>query len=172
MTFKEYSVKVRKAKEYNPRKANIHPSKYIVRKILKEHPEFNINREDYQKMIRTINQLLAEEFLNKGKLVFPYRLGAIRIAKYTPIVRMIDGKLYRTTVINWKATCELWYTNKKAEAAKTLVRYDPKPFYCIRYGRNPRNYVRLKSYDFIPSRTLYHKLKERIDNDKIYISYE
>lgn len=144
---------------------------YDVYKIIRKNHWFNIGRpikeKDYYKTIRSINKYLAENIANGKTVVFPAKMGKLELRKIETGVSIVDNKLKITYPVNWKETLKLWYNDKEAKEAKTLIR-DEEPFvYRVKYCKATANYENKIFYKFDLNQFIQKALKENIKNKKV-----
>lgn len=168
--FRADVLKLTKPKRFKPTKTLY--SKHIIRSIRKKYEKSHIVPEDiYSQLIRRVNELLLDELFTRGSLRLPHHMGVIRIIVRKSSVYIEDGKLMRTTTVNWKETLKLWYENPKARDKKSLVRDVPQNVYRIRWNWVKTGFRNQQYYTFKPCRALKLKLKDII-NTKGVPSYE
>lgn len=113
-----------------------------------------ISTKHFYGIVRTVNDLLAEE-LKQGKDVrFPQKMGQLEVRRFNTYVKFIDGKLHTNRGINWKATLELWNEDKEARESKLLVRSEDKKALTIFYNRHVGEYNNKSIMQFKPNRAL------------------
>ena len=138
----------------------------IYSNIIKKNPYLSyIDKYKFVKIIRKVNQLLAEELLKYGCLQLPLKLGKLIISVYESKILYIDKNLIRTTHVNWDKTLDLWENNDKAKEKKTLVRDLPQNIYRVRWIREGVKNTRC--YTFKTCRSLKLKLKEKINKEGV-----
>ena len=130
--------------------------------ILKEVQDFAI--------IRSINNLLRESFIDGNDIKFPEKMGSLELRANKPKI-VLNGKKVKTNLpIDWNATLKLWYEDKQAYKDKFLVKTVESEIYKIYYSKNKANYNNKSFYQFIPNREfklqLKHALKEENLKDK------
>lgn len=151
---------------------------YDAYKHMRKNGWYNIGRpvkeKEFYAIIRGVNKLLAEE-LGKGNTVrFPERMGTLELRKYQQGASIVNGKLKVTYPINWSDTLKLWYEDGEAYKNKTLLRFNEKYVYRVKYLVNFDNakYENKCFYQFVLNRKIRKALKENIKKDKIDCLYE
>ena len=69
---------------------------------------------EFYKIIRRVNQYLAEELSNGHEIHLPHRLGILELRKRPTRIEIVDNKLVTTLPIDWDATLKLWYEDEQA----------------------------------------------------------
>lgn len=121
-----------------------------------------ISEKDFGEIIKVFHQTLQDQLL-QGKIVrLPHRMGCLEIRKYETSIQYKGGKLKTNLPVNWGATLKLWYEDKEAHDNKTLVRFENKNTFIIYYNKTTVAFNNKSFYQFIPTRVLKKKLKQRI----------
>lgn len=132
---------------------------------------FNIGRvlkeQQFQQIIRGVNNLLAQELMKGNSITFPLRMGSLELRKYQGSVHNINGKLNINYPINWDATLKLWYEDKESYKNKQLVRYTQKEYIKIIYNKITANYENKAFFQFIANREIKRIITKRIKQGKI-----
>ena len=81
-------------------------------------------------------------------------------------VKIVDGKLKIGYPINWDKTIKLWYKDEEARKNKTLLRYEPKYIYHIKYNKYHAMYENQVFYEFDVNRFIKRALVKSINNGK------
>lgn len=122
----------------------------------------------FQRIISSVNLLLAESLLEGHTINFPYRMGKIVIIKRKPSDTIDEqGKLKTSRAIDWDKTIKLWYEDEKAHKDKILVRCMDKERFYINYDKRKASYNNNMFFEFRANRSLKNKLKERIESTGI-----
>lgn len=144
-SFKEFIAKTKKVN--GPRKHKIKNSLGIRQAFLflQRNKWFSIGRSikenQFQKIIRSINILLAQELIKGNEIIFPERMGILELRKYQRNAYINkEGKLVITYPIDWDATLKLWYEDSEALKNKQLIRHTHKDTVKILYNRCSANY--------------------------------
>lgn len=141
------------------------------RKNKPKDKKYVLTSSQYFKIIRTLNQALAQQLIDKGKIVLPERLGIVEIKKYTPTIKLENNKIKTNLPIDWNATVNLWCEDKECKQNKTLVRKNVAYVFKIRYDKTKANYNNKSFYQFTPNRQLKIALKDVINNNPKYDAF-
>jgi len=145
-------------------------------KVLKKNHWYNIGRplkeKEFFRIIRGINDLLAENIVNGIPVKFPEKMGELELMKEKRGVSFVDGKLKNTYPIDWDKTLRLWYEDPEAYQQRILVRNEQKEVFIVRYKKNRvACYENKTFYQFVLNRFIKKALKENIQNGKIDTLY-
>lgn len=113
----------------------------------------------YASLIKEINSLLVNTFLQGNDIVFPYGLGKVSLLKYR-----VNGKY---SLIDWNRTLDLWYKDKESEDNKAVVKLENKEVYKITYSKKPKSFTNQQYIMFRANRDLKQKVKQSIVNNEI-----
>lgn len=123
-----------------------------------------VSERDFGKIIKAINKTLQDNLIAGKDVVFPHRMGMLEIRKYKVGVSIKDGKLKINLPIDFKRTLELWHEDEESYKNKKFVRHEAKEGFKIYYNKAKANYNNKSFYQFIPTRTIKIRLKNRILN--------
>lgn len=144
---------------------------YDAYKAIRKNKWYNIGRplkeHEFYSIIRKVNNYLAESLYGGNIVIFPHRMGSLRVYRKKSAAKIIDGKLRITNPINWDATLSLWFRDKEAMKNKTLVRYMNKCFYFIIYSKKNAVYKNIGFYSMQINRFLLKELSDRINKGQI-----
>ena len=165
MDYREFRKEVQKADKSRVHKVTGSLGVYDAYKYIRKHKWFDIGRPlkegEFYRIIRGINEYLAEE-LSKGKEIkLPHRLGTLEIRKRPTRIAIVDGKLITNLPIDWDKTLKLWYEDKEAFDNKTLVRVESEETFKVYYNKQTANYNNKSFYEFSPNREIKRKLALR-----------
>lgn len=132
---------------------------YDIGRPLKEHEFYSI--------IRSVNNLLAEELSGGKEVVFPYKMGKLELKKSKRGVSIVEGKLKITYPVNWKETMKLWEQDEDSRINKRLIRFENEYIYHIRYCRATAIFENKSFFEFHLNRNIKRALKDNINNGKI-----
>jgi len=57
-------------------------------------------------------------------VVFPYGLGSLQIESHENTIKIVDGTIHTSYMIDWNETIKLWFSDDECRKKKTLVRND------------------------------------------------
>lgn len=129
-----------------------------------------ILQKDFHKIIRTVNNLLASRLEAGNDIKFPMRMGQLEVRKFSPYVKLVDGKIKTNRGIDWKATLMLWEKDEDAKENKVLVRTEDKEAFIIFYNKAFANYKNKTLYKFRPNRELAIRIR-KAGNEGIIDAY-
>ena len=162
-----------RSKLYNkPRKFKVSGSwgTFDAYKLARKHSWYNIGKavkvHDFHIIVRQVNKLLLERLLSGEVVKFPSRMGAIEVRKYERGAKLVDGKLKINYPVDWDSTLKLWAEDEEAYKNKTLIRFEDKTGYRIKYDRFNATYDNKIFYEFclhVPAKRL---LKDSIKQGK------
>ena len=166
MDFKEFRDTIKKNK--GPRIHKITNS-YGVRDGFNYYRKLNLKsskhcltRSEYFKVIRMVNQFLANSLIEGDDITFPARMGKLELRKYKAQIKIDNEKIKTNLPIDWNRTLKLWYEDEESYKNKTLVKMEEREIYKIYYNKNIANYRNKSFYQFNINRDLKRKLKENI----------
>lgn len=170
MDYKEFRSKLMKAD--TPKKSKVRNSwgVYDAYKQIRKNGWYDIGRplkeHEFYSIVRGINDLLAKEIVKGNTVKFPHNMGELELRKFKPEVKIVGGKLKIGYPINWDKTIKLWYKDEEARKNKTLLRYEPKYIYHIKYNRHLAMYKNQVFYEFDVNRFIKRALVKSINNGK------
>ena len=138
------------------------------RKIRPKDKSFVLKDVQYFAIIRTINKMFVDEFLKGLDIIFPEKMGSLRLVKNPAIFKYAkDNKIKTYMPIDWDATLKLWYEDAESYKNKTLVKKEEKEYFRIKYDKTRADYNNKSFYKLEPNRELKLRLKEKIRNKEI-----
>lgn len=139
---------------------------YDAYKLIRKNKWYDIGRpvteHEFYSIVRSINNLLAEEVANGNTVAFPSRMGKLELRKFQRGVSLVDGKLRITYPVNWEETLKLWFEDEEAKKNKTLLRNESDFVYHVRYDKFDATYENKSFYQFALNRFIKKKLKDKI----------
>lgn len=172
MGLQEFKRRVRKLNQPRHYKVNNSLGVYDAYKWIRKNKWFDIGRplkeHEFYSIIRKINLLLVEEFLNSGELTLPQRMGTLELRKFEAKIRLDEkGKIKTNLPIDWEKTLELWYEDEEAYKSRTLVKMEEQEMFKIYYNKSIANYNNRAFYEFIFNKDLKTRLKQKIKKGNI-----
>lgn len=146
-------------------------------KFFKEtNEDLNIDFKLYKKVISMFNSeiinLIIEDNLEYN---IPYLGSTLSIKKDKRLPKIVNGKLYNTTPVDWVETNKLWSEDSEAREKKLLVRYlnshTSKYVFRIYFKKHKLPFKNKQFYSFKSSRNFQRTLSARI-NDETKEKYE
>ena len=125
-----------------------------IGRILSEHEFYTI--------IRQVNNMLADRFLEGNDIDLPHKLGKLELRKYNSKVSFKDGKLKTNLPIDWDRTLKLWAEDSSSYKEKILVRLEEQEIFKVFYNKSKANYNNKSFYEFEVNRDLKRRLKQKI----------
>lgn len=164
MKYTEFKEQVQKINKSRTHKVTGSIGVYQAYKYIRKNKWFDIGRPlkegEFYRIVRKINNCLAEE-LSKGKEIrLPHRLGTLEIRKRPTRMAIVNGKLVTSLPIDWDRTLQLWYEDKEAFDNKTLIRIETEEVFKVYYNKQSANYNNKSFYEFKPNRELKRRLSK------------
>lgn len=164
MNYQEFRNEIQKANDKRIHKVTGSLGVYDAYKWIRKNKWLDIERPlkegEFYRIIRRINQYLAEELSNGHEIHLPHRLGVLELRKRPTRVEIINNKLVTTLPINWDATLKLWYEDEEAYQNKTLVRLESEEVFKVYYNKTSANYINKSFYIFRPNRELQRNISK------------
>ena len=126
-----------------------------------------VDEATYKKIIKAVNNKLANNLLNNKDIVLPYRMGILEIRKFNKSIKIVNNKAITNLGIDWKETLKLWESDEEARTNKTLVRFNVDTIFRVVYNKYNANYRNQLFYKFSVLRRIKVKLKEKINDNAI-----
>lgn len=139
------------------------------RKNKPKESKFVLTESQYFTIIRTFNNLLAENISLGIDVKLPYMLGTIELRKFKPTIYIDPNtdKLKINLPINWTETHKLWFEDEESHKEKKLIFLEEDAIYKIKYNKYKAKYKNKKFYNFNINRNIKIKLKHNIKNNLI-----
>lgn len=138
----------------------------------KDHPELDIDYKKYVKVITEFNEAITTLIIEENvEYTLPYVGSTLSVKKDKRVPRIVNGKLYNTSPVDWVATNKLWSSDSEAHEKKLLVRFlnthTMKHVFRIYFKKFKLNYMNKNLYKFETNRDFSRALGARInDEDK------
>ena len=114
-----------------------------------------ISEKNYYALLRQVNQILATELIEKGKLELPYKMGVVEYRKLPYNVHQNkSGRYVSNAKVNWDKTFELWYNDEQAYKDKILIKHETDGIAKNLYIKNKADYPNKCFYTFIPQKEI------------------
>lgn len=166
MEFKDFKVAVQRAPDSRVHKITGSLGSYDAYKYIRKNKWFDIGQrlteKQFYKIIRTINDFLAQALSRGVEIKLPHRLGVLEVRKRPTRISLIDGKVVTTMPIDWDRTLKLWYEDPESYQNRTLVRIETEEVFKIYYNKNTANYNNKSFYEFKPNRDVKRRLNKYI----------
>lgn len=171
MNYTEFESKILKRNEKKFAKVRNSWGVYDAYKYIRKNGWFDIGKpikeKDFYKIIRKVNDAIAQGICKGDSIVFPARMGRLDLRKFERGVSIVGGKLKITYPVDWSETLKLWYTNEEERKKKTLLRMENRYVYHVRYNKHDANYANKDFYEFVLNRKIKKTLKENINNGQV-----
>lgn len=171
MDYKEFNTKLKKGDQKKIARVRGSFGVYDCYKEIRKNQWYDIGRplkeHEFYSIIRSINRLLANEIANGNEVTFPCHMGKLELRKDIRGVSIIDGKLINTYPVDWGSTMRLWYEDEEARNNKTLLRYENKYDFHVRYNKFRANFENKTFYEFDTNRFIKLALRNNIKQGKI-----
>ena len=126
-----------------------------------------ITERQFGLIIKAIHKALKDQLLSCQDIDFPNRMGKIELRKFATKVEFKDGKLVTNLPVDFDKTIRLWYEDEEAHKNKTVVRFEAREGFKIRYDKSMANYNNKIFYEFLPNKELKRELSIKIKNGEI-----
>lgn len=138
------------------------------RKNRPKEKKFVIIEKDYFNIIRSINNIVAQQVAKGVELKLPYRFGSLLVEQRKLEPKLDEnGKLIYRAPIDWDATLKLWYENAEDKENKTLVKTEQRTIYKITYSKKKAKYTNEGFVIFSPNRELKKQVQKETINGYI-----
>lgn len=167
----EFRRKILKVNGPREHKINNSIGVYDCYKTIRKNKWFDIGKpiseHDYYRIIRTVNNILAD-LLSKGHDVnLPCRMGRLELRKYEAKITLSNGKVITNLPIDWDRTLKLWSEDEEAYQKRTLIKMEEEEVFKVYYNRGKANYENKSFFAFDINRELKKKLKKNIKEGRI-----
>lgn len=126
--------------------------------------EYVLDSGTYYKIIRMVNEAMADKFAREHQLELPNRMGMLEFIKYPHTLKIIDGKVKTSRPVDWLATAKLWYEDPDAESKKILIRSEEEEGVKVYYRKKNAVYNNKFFYDFEVHRTVRRRYKNFVES--------
>jgi hypothetical protein len=129
-----------------------------------------VSYQEYAKVINSLNQSLAKRLINVGMVDLPLNCG--RISINTVPIRYKETKkgFTNTAGIDWQKTLKLWYEDHREFENKTLVKFDIKERFAVRYNRYNTAMINSMYFMFKLHRNVIQEINTLFKNNKLNIN--
>lgn len=176
-TYKEYSKRIRGVGKKNNHPFEIRNSwgvydyfKYYRKKQC-ENKKSYIPTEQYYKLIRTVNSRLCDVLLEEKRLELPLNMGTLEVIGFEHTIKLVDGKVKTSRMIDWYNTLKLWYEDPEAEKNKTLIRFEAPIGVSVKYRKRDATYPNKSFYGFVLHREKKNLLSRKLKNNSMELPY-
>lgn len=171
MNFEEFRDKTKNVTESRTHKVKDSIGIRQIFLFVQKNKWFNrgkaVREQQFQQIVRNVNNLLTQELIDGKVIKFPQGMGALELRKLQNTARIVDGKLKVSYPIDWDATLKLWYEDQEALQNKTIVRVTDKEVFKILYNKTAANYPNKGFFEFKVNRDIKVRLKRRIKQGRI-----
>lgn len=149
------------------------PAHYGIKdyyKFFKEdNPSLKISYKQFTSIINKFNSELVDLIIEDNvEYHLPYLGASLSIRKMKSVPKIVDGKLYNQSPVDWLATNKLWDEDEEAREKKLLVRYlnnhTSKFVFRVFFKKYVYPFTNKKYYSFHTSRWFARKLGKRIND--------
>ena len=122
----------------------------------------------FYKLIRAINNKLAEALIRGEEVKFPARMGQLEIRRYKiePYINS-EGKLIYKAPVNWNATLRFWYESPEARENKIVIKVEKRDNFKIEYNKSKAVFRKKTYFMFQPNRSLRMKVHKAAEEGKL-----
>lgn len=141
-------------------------------KYFKDNNNIDISKSKYSEIISLFNKELTNLIIEDNvEYVLPYIGSSLAIKKDKRLPKIVNGKLYNTSPVDWVKTNELWANDEEAKEKKLLVRFlnthTSKHVFRVYFKKNIHPLLNKRFYNFKTCRNFQRLLSSRInDEDK------
>jgi len=142
------------------------------------YSEINVEYSKYTSIISDFNKELVNLIIEENlEYQLPHLGSTLSIKKDKRVLKIIDGKLYNTSPVDWVATNKLWSEDEESRQKKLLVRYNNnhtmKYVFRIYFKKYTYPFQNKQLYSFKPNRKFQRLLGARIkdENKERYDTY-
>lgn len=135
------------------------------RKTKPKDKKYVLTESQYFKIIREINALLVEDFLQGNDITLPHKMGRLELRKVKSTIKLEGSKVKTNLPIDWNRTLKLWYEDPECFKNKTLVKIPEVELYKIYYNKTKANFINKSFYQFTANRDFKLALKHAIRDD-------
>jgi hypothetical protein len=137
-----------------------------------DNPELDIPYDTYTSIISQFNKEVIDLIINNNiEYSIPYLGSTLSIKKDKRVPKIVNGKLYNTSPVDWVATNKLWEEHPETKIKKLLVRYlnSHTSKYVFRiYFKKYKLYFKNKAlFSFKTNRGFSRKLGIRINDEDL-----
>lgn len=134
----------------------------FYRKNKPKEKKYVLTESQYFAIIRRINNLLIESFLNGNDIELPCRMGRLELRKSKASIKMEGNKIKTNLPIDWNKTIKLWYEDPECFKNKTLIKIPETEIFKVYYNKANANYNNKSFYQFTANREFKLALKKAI----------
>lgn len=164
MDYQKFKNEVQRVHDSRTHKVTGSIGVYDAYKWIRKNKWLDIGRPlkegEFYRIIRKINQYLAEELSNGHEIRLPHRLGTLELRKRPTRIEIVNNKLVTTLPIDWDATLKLWCEDEESYKNKTLVRVENEEVFKVYYNKSQANYNNKTFYTFKPNRELQRNISK------------
>lgn len=162
MDYQQFRKEIQKVNDTRVHKVTGSIGVYQAYKYIRKNKWYDIGRPlkegEFYRIIRKVNQCLAEELSKGHEIHLPHKLGILELRKRPTRIAIVDNKLVTNLPIDWNATLKLWYEDEESYINKTLVRVENEAVFKVYYNKNNANYNNKSFYTFKPNRELQRSI--------------
>lgn len=143
-----------------------------------EYSNIAIDHNKYNSIISDFNSELINLIIEENlEYQLPFLGCTLSIKKDKRVLKIVDGKLYNTSPVDWVATNKLWSEDEESREKKLLVRYNNthtmKYVFRIYFKKYVYPFQNKQLYSFKPNRKFQRLLGARIkdENKERYDTY-
>jgi hypothetical protein len=135
-----------------------------------EYPDVKITYKQFTSVIQKFNEEITNMIIEDNfEYVLPHLGSSLSVKKTKQVPRIVDGKLFNSTPVDWVATNKLWAEDEEAREKKLLVRYNnshtSRYVFRINFKKYITPFVNKRYYKFHTCRKFARMLGNRINNE-------
>lgn len=138
-------------------------------KGLDKNSDLFITERKYGEIIKVTNDIIKERLLDGCQVVFPYGLGSLQIESHENTIKIVNGTIHTSYMIDWNETIKLWFSDNECRKKKTLVRNDNPLRYVVQYRRPKIPMANKQCICFLPCRDLTGKINTKMKEEGLNV---
>ena len=169
-TFREETLKVRGPRKHNRKNSWGVQDAYkhcMKNKLFKL--EESVPIDVFRKIIRTVNLMLIDSFLEGQEIKFPCGMGFIIPFRRENKIQMKDGKVIDRYPINWDATLKLWFEDEDSRENKVTVKKINKERFFVKHVFPSKGKMKNKTaLSFFVNRQFRDRVREKVKEGNFF----
>lgn len=128
-----------------------------------QEKKYRLSESQYFNIVRSINNLIADQVVEGVDFNIPLNMGGIEIRKYGRTLSINpDGTVKNNLPIDWDKTLQLWGEDKSSYEEKKLIKVDSSEVFTVYYNRGKAKYKNKVFYKLNVNRKIKQRLKVKI----------
>lgn len=126
-----------------------------------------ISEREYRDILYELYNSFLDHLDEDNIMIFPYRMGVLRVDYWDSKVKYEDDKLKITYAVDWANTLKFWDEDSEAKEDKTLLYTEYKPHREIHYYKRRNCYKNHRYYKFLALRPVKIRIAKKAYESKI-----